>query len=291
MESQCEFVAGYLGCRWRLQEDKGRATSYWGRDGSSWVLKRLHQSSVLEDDYLHAVANCLPPISAFRAGWRRTVLTWRALTPTPGGYWSDALSTWLDGAILMPRVGSNDCASVIEDLAGGESTYTAAHRMDLARRLAELILLLELADCSHRDLSAENLMVDAEPGRLLLIDWDSLYHLTLTYQPNTTLGTTGYIAPWLADGLSSWCPRADRFALAVCLTAILAVGAGTVFYEGSLFRQEELGRDDAKFRAVAMRLQSVCPPTVDLFQAAWRATSLDACPAPADWLRVLVDDQ
>ncbi|GEM_PF-2083326 len=275
---------------------RGQASSYWldGDDGSGWILKSFLPSRRPQRAYVDAVAGCIPQLAELRCGWQRRVLEVSDLDDgrSNGAYSSPELAAWIDGAVLMPRLSGDSWGGLLGDVADGTVVFTTGDRLAIAGWLAELVLLLEMADCSHRDLSATNVLVDRRTGDLHLIDWDALFHPSLTFQPNTTLGTPGYMAPWAAqDAGRSWQPCADRFALAVCIAEALSIAPAMVLRgDGSLFDQGELGRETTAFRCVLATLDAVSPPVGNLFRAAWRAGSFTECPSPAQWLAVFVDE-
>ncbi len=268
----------------------GQATSYWldADDNTTWILKRFLPAKQPQRSYVEAVAGCIPHLLELRCGWKRRVLTPHDLKPALGKFASQELGTWLDGTVLMPRLTGESWGDLLTGVAEGRIVLTPTERLAIARRLAEAIRQLELADISHRDLSTGNILVDRRSNELHLIDWDALFHPTLLFQQNTTMGTACYIAPWINVATQSWCPHADRFALAVCLVEILTVQLGVTLHgEGSLFPQQALGRDAAVLSTANAALNTICTPAAVLFRTAWHARDFDACPSPADWLSVL----
>jgi serine/threonine protein kinase len=274
-----------------LEMSCGQASTYWltADNNTQWILKQFLPARRPQPAYVAMVASCVPQAPAFRCCWQRRVLTAQDLTASEDGFWSEELGMWLDGAILMPRLSGRSWGELLFDLCDGRTSMSQAERLVIARQLAEAIMLLELADASHRDLSAGNILIEPGNGELHLIDWDSLFHPALQFQPNTTEGTSGYIAPWaISNAQNSWCPHADRFALAVCMAEILTVAPGSSLHgDGSLFEQASLGRDSRKLDTLTSALQAVYPDAVDLFRNAWRAATFDECPSPADWLQIL----
>lgn len=275
---------------------RGQASSYWldGDDGSGWILKSFLPSRRPQRAYVDAVAGCIPQLAELRCGWQRRVLAASDLDAGDGNetFTSPELATFIDGTVLMPRLSGDSWGGLLGDVADGTVVLTAADRKAIAGWLAELVLWLEMANCSHRDLSATNVLVDRRSGDLHLIDWDALFHPSLTFQPNTTLGTPGYMAPWaVQDAGLSWQPGADRFALAVCIAEALGSAPGLVLRgDGSLFDQGDLGRETASFHRVLAALDAVSPAVGNLFRAAWLAGSFAECPSPAQWLAVFVDE-
>ena len=166
--------------------------------------------------------------------------------------------------------------------------------MRRALNLAESVARLELAGCAHRDIPPGNILCDDE-GRVHFIDLDSLFHSSLPFQQNTIVGTMGYIAPFTRNGGSgfdaraSWCPLADRFALAVLIAEFILVDAGTPAHEdGTLFGQAHLGFPDHPYvREQARRLFEIVPRAGVLFEQALRASSFDGCPSPDEWRSLL----
>jgi len=273
-----------------LEIQRGQASAYWlaADDNSPWILKKFLPARQPQFTYLSMIGSRIPQEAAFRCGWQRQVLTPQDLTQSWNGFWSEALGVWINGTVLMPQLTGESWGNLLFKLAEGEIGLSANARFTIARKLVNMVLSLERANISHRDLSAGNILVDLSTGDLHLIDWDSLFHPVLQFQSNTTVGMPGYIPPWaMNDAQLSWCPRADRFALAICVAEILTVAPGTMLHgDGSLFEQQSLGRDRSKLVAVTSALQAVLPKAVDLFQITWGATTFDECPSPAAWLRI-----
>ena len=162
-------------------------------------------------------------------------------------------------------------------------------------QLADCIAELEAGRCSHRDLSLGNVFYDAQKQRLYLIDWDCLYHPSLPFQPNTTFGTLGYVAPFLADGAGqysvrdSWTERADRFALSILIAEFLLTGPGSPVHEdGSLFSQAQLSVGWGSHLAQCLNgLGEITPACARLLQVALDAREFGDCPAPGQWKTAL----
>ncbi len=269
---------------------KGQAACYpaSATDGTQWLLKSFLPAKKPQADYIAATANCIPQSSTFRSGWERSILSKQSLTKANGCYWSKELGAWLNGVILMPRLQGDQWGSILNDLVDDAMQLDAMGRIAIARQLAGAILRLELAEVSHRDLSPGNILVDIPHGEIHLIDWDSLYHPKLQFQPNTTMGTEGYMAPWIQESEASWCFGADRFALAICIGEILTVRSGDELRgDGSWFRQSDIGHNNARYIDMRDRLRDIAGDLEDLFVATWNASAFDVCPSPADWLVAL----
>jgi len=263
--------------------------------GNTFFLKKFTESRRPEREYIENVARCLPGGAEFLAGAQRRVLGRSSLGRWNSGYYVPALADWLDGTVLTPRVPGASWSEWADGLRAGDSTLSPAERVTAALSLVQAVIRLEAVSAAHRDLSAANLFLDAA-GRASPIDWDCLFHPSLEYQPNTTVGTSGYLAPFLraASGewkaAASWCEAADRYALAVLAVEILLLGPGSppAQEDGSLFSQEELcGFADGRICGLAQGLAAYSARLCALFEQASKADSFAACPKPDEWQSAL----
>ncbi|MHB1956192.1 MAG: hypothetical protein ACYCOU_20880, partial [Sulfobacillus sp.] len=269
-----------------MGRSQGEAYGLISPDGTGWILKKFSPRMQPSVTYVAQIAGCVPKRQGFECGFQRVVLG--AQEPSTG-YRNDDLRNWLTGAILMPRVGGMPWGNVLSGLIDGTLNPANEERVQLAMDLVDTIASLEASTCSHRDLSTGNVFVWA--ASVHLIDWDALYHPSLPFQANTTVGSLGYLAPWLnQDPQLSWCQGADRFSLAVCVAELLAAGPGVVTYGDGGLLEQTLGNAPTKrsLEQVTSLLQTLGAPDVgQLFHQAVSATTFADCPSPADWSAAL----
>ncbi|MEI8334412.1 MAG: hypothetical protein WCH74_11245 [Chloroflexota bacterium] len=269
---------------------RGQARAYYvdaaDTSGDRWVLKKFLPGKEPERLYVESIAALVPHGFDMRAGWQRLVLAGASVEDGPRAFAGAAFRDWIEGTVLMPLVRGPLWADMISGMAEGAGVE-AGERAAVAVGLARSVEALERAEVSHRDLSGGNLIV-TELGASI-IDWDAMWHPSLEYQAATRVGTDGYTAPWATDDARrSWARRADRFALAVCIAEILGVVEGdALHHDGSLFRQEDLGRRCPAREQALGRLHSWHPDLADMFRGAWDASDFDGCPAPVEWAGVL----
>jgi serine/threonine protein kinase len=229
---------------------KGQATVFFLQQvpqGNIWFLKIFSPGRRPVDDYLRTVSSCLPGGAGFFTCTQRRLLVREYLDVGRSTYTNPALTNLIDGGVMMPKVPGSTWASIADDLRDGTLVLSTAKRLQMCINLAECVCILEAGQCCHRDISYTNVFFDQD-GRAYLIDWDCLYHPQLTFQPNTTVGTMGCIAPFIqasdgnTDAALSWCACSDRFALAVLITEILLVGPETPLphEDGTLFSQAQI---------------------------------------------------
>jgi serine/threonine protein kinase len=277
---------------------KGQAAVYFLQQvphGHIWLLKIFTPGRRPADDYLQAVSRCLPGTAGFFTCTQRRILTKDHLDFTRPGYKNQSLAHLAEGAVMMPKVPGTNWASIADELREGKLELLDVKRLQMSLSLAKCILMLETGRCSHRDLSSTNVFFD-ENGRAYLIDWDCLYNPELPFQSNTPIGTMGYIAPFLkttegnTDGSSTWCPYADRFALAALITEILLVGPDTAssHEDGSLFSQEQIDTPQHEFvKDHINKLRRISKPCASLAQQAFAVSYFSECPSPSDWIGAL----
>ena len=277
---------------------KGQAAAYFLRQHPQeniWLLKKFAPSRRPSDAYLNIVHECLPGGFEFFTCTQRRLLTAGHLDRRYSAYGATEFNDWIEGTILMPKVPGSPWSSVADSLRERETIMTLEQRMRAGANLAECVDRLEAGDCCHRDLSASNVFLDQD-SRIYLIDWDSLYHPKLPFQPNTTTGTMGYIAPFIRgesgnwDAARSWCQHADRYALAILVAEILLTGPenGPAQEDGSMFAQSHLVDPDGCFVKERIEAVSQVDGSVGgMLGQALHASSFTDCPSPGQWRSVL----
>lgn len=252
-------------------------------DGQRWYLKKFKPNRQLEPTYVSATAACIPQRPQFEAGTRRVVISRATLDPAS---FDDDFASQLDGTVLAPRIIGTSWGSVLGQLIQGQS-LPLEERVAIAHDLVSSIEALEMAGLSHRDLSTGNLLVNTHEKSVHLIDWDSLYHASLAFQRNTPCGTPGHVAPWtVQDPRASWCERADRYAMAVCVAEILGARPGLRLHnDGGLLSQERAARPSPdSVRNLRTALADISRDADALFERALEASGFNACPSPAEWI-------
>ncbi|MBI3835650.1 MAG: serine/threonine protein kinase [Planctomycetes bacterium] len=261
-------------------------------DQTEWVLKKFVPGRQPDLTYLQSVSKVLPNLPAFRSATQRILLDEHALTSGSGCYCSRALRDGLRGALLQPRQPGNNWTSLADEIRDGKIRMDASVRLRLCRQLTEAVDVMEAAGAAHRDLSGGNVLIDWLLWQLGLIDFDSVYHTSLAMPDGTTAGTEGYCAPFVfsggvADSRRSWCPCADRYALAILNVEFLLMdGSSSCAEDGGLFPQEQLRtRHGLRIDEVRGQLKRQFPSAVWLFDSAIHASAFLDCPSTGDWTR------
>jgi hypothetical protein len=273
------FTTGAQGSAYYLVDDSDRG----------WVLKKFSAGWQPGAAYTEAVQTLVPREAGFEAGFERMVL--KSSSVSAADYCDAEFRSWLDGAILMRQVAAPTWAESAASIKDGATVLPKVERLFLCRKLSEKVEWLEAGSLAHRDLSCTNLMLDALNVDVHLIDWDSLYHPTLTPPPNAACGTRGYAAPFAkVDGVDeaglTWCEGADRFALTILNAEILTMNTdSTLTGYGGLFEQEDLDRRSGRsVLDVRNSLRRAFPAAVKLLEEALIATRFEECPAPSRWI-------
>lgn len=270
---------------------RGQAEAYYLYDALKrvWILKKFLPGRNPDAQYIKSIQALIPRHAGFESGYQRKVLSGASVAaasvPT-----ADFLR-WIENTILMPLVKGGDWAHIADKVRDGTITLSAEQRLLMCRRLSEKVSILESHQLSHRDLSSTNIFVDTNTWDVHLIDWDSIYHPSLTLPPNTTFGTNGYIAPFVKvngkeDPRITWQHRADRFSLAVLNIEFLTIERGSpVTGDGGLLNQDEIyNLGGSGIDRIVGRLRRDFPSAVRLFDQLLRAGSFDDCPGPDEWI-------
>lgn len=282
----------FAGTPMLVQRGQGTAVFLESDDGQQWLIKKFLSGRQPDRNYLHGVCHVLPAHPAFRSGSVRIVLQADSIQSCRGCFHKDLLRGWIHDSLLIPRQVGMDWAAVADNIRNGDVRWDAGLRIQLCRQLAAMTQLLESADCSHRDFSCGNVFIDPTSWILALIDFDSLFHSSLTMPNGTTVGSDGYTAPftWNHHGpvaCRSWCEHADRFALSILCAEFLIMDVGApLCVDGGLFAQEDLCRQRGVTIDRALdRLTPQFTGADRLLNAAIHSRRFEDCPAPAEWIR------
>jgi serine/threonine protein kinase len=269
----------------------GQAEAYYikASDDHPWILKKFKPGKKPNTQYIKAIKDLIPVEPGLKSGCERRVLSAASLNAT--SFYTPDLAAWLENAILMPMVSGCDWANIADQIRNEELDLTKEQRIWLCQRMSEKIKWLEQSGISHRDLSSTNILVDLLNEEVNLIDWDSLYHSTLSMPLNTTYGTSGYIAPFVrVNSIDlpqvSWAARSDRFSLAILNAEFLIMARDVELTgDGGAFGQEEIySRRGTKLAALLDKVESACPKALALIERALNATTFDECPSPDEWI-------
>lgn len=274
-----------------LVVSRGQAEAYFLLDDRKqpFILKKFLPGRNPDGNYIKAIQALIPQVRGFESGCHRQILNNKSVSNS--GYYSPEFAAWLEYTILMPKTRGCDWAFLADQLRDGTVALIEEQRLSMCKSLCENVRLLENNDLAHRDLSATNIFIDTQSWEVHFIDWDSLYHSSLQMPANTTYGTNGYIAPfvkcaWGEDVRVTWQFRADRFAMAVLNMEFLSIGLDSLLTgDGGMFEQEEIYACGGQgMSAILSNAKPAYPKAVQLFERALKATSLESCPSPDEWL-------
>lgn len=270
---------------------RGHSQAFYLKDNNNlhWVLKKFSPGKTPSSAHLGVIKTLIPQSPGFETGYLRQVLTKEDVSTS--GFFSDEYVSWIDNTILMSRISQPDWASLIDKARTGLLIQPNDERLVLCRNLSHKIKILEDNHVSHRNLSRTSVFVDTRDQSIHLINWDEIFHPTLAIPPNRTIGTWGYIAPFMnksgtPDPLISWGPHADRFSLAILNSEFLGLRADSPIHgDGGLFNQDELfARSGEGIEQILKTLRKTFPGADVLLKRALDARSFDECPSPAEWL-------
>jgi len=275
-----------------LAPSGGQAQAFYLQAENSvddWILKKFLPGKIPDRAYLNAIQSLVPHRPGFRAGHVRQVLSKSSLGRN--GFFTPEFASWIENTVLMSRIAGDDWQTLADKIRNETVIPTRDQRLSWCRALSEQIAVLEASTISHRDLSAKNVFVDLPNLRTQLIDWDCIFHPTLKYPINTTIGSDGYIAPFVkhvggGNVKATWGPHADRFALAILEAEFLGMTKKTPLrHEGGMFEQAELSnRGGPETASIISDLKRDFPGAALLLERALQSRSFDECPEPAEWL-------
>lgn len=187
-----------------------------------------------------------------------------------------------EGAVVMPYIAGQSLAEALED---GEA-LTPQQAVGLMQALLLALGALTDANMSHGDLKADNLLMNEQRSGIEVIDLEGIQHPDRRY-PSDPVHSPGY---------QHVDPRSignDRFPLALCL-AVLAVlshapARAAIGGRHTLFTQPFPQRchDRSLHATIEAALASLHSDLVALYRAALASRTIQTCPSPDHWQRVV----
>jgi serine/threonine protein kinase len=284
------FEVTTYGRFWVTPEEEGFAYFLVDNVGRGWILKKFLPEQEFDPAYTRAIKALIPALPGFESGFQRKVL--KSSGASSVGFCNREFREWIDGTILMPQVVAPSWAELAEAIRNGAVRLSGSERLLLCRNLSELVAGLEVASLAHRDLSSKNVLLNHKSAQVHFVDWDSLYHASLTMPANTSSGTNGYSAPFVRRKgrklfYLTWREKADRFALSILNSEFLAIREGSAcFEEGGLLRQSDIDhRHGPTLFEMREALNQSFAEALHLFDQAIDASDFVDSPSPSDWIR------
>ena len=270
-----------------LSVQRGQAETFFLKTprGDSFVLKKLYDGKFTGIDHLRSVSRLLPQKPGFESGIERQILSDKSLNRR-GSYRNKDLAIWLKNTILMPKIQGSDWTAMIEKLRNEAFSISAQNRLTLCKNLASLVVFMENHKVAHRDLSSGNIFVQQKG--ISLIDFDAMYHPSLSIPNSTTIGSEGYIAPFAKNVESTWNSYADRFALTIlCVEMLILDKNSPCNGEGGIFSQDDLDNRSGLTIDYTKSTLKINPQVLELFiNQSLISDSFDKCPPPKSWLNL-----
>jgi hypothetical protein len=262
------------------------------KNDDSWILKKFMPELLPDLARAKTIPYLIPRMPGFRSGFDQRVLDETSLSSA--GYFTQELQAWLIDTVLAPEIVTTTWADVADSIrAGGQSLPTVV-KLLLCQKLSERIEWLESAHVAHRNLSATSVLIDPVNVEVHFVDWDNLFHSSLSKPANVVSEAVGYIAPFLkaepaANIDATWKPRSDRFALAVLNSEILLLNSeSAVTPGGGLLEQQHIfDRAGQTLQRLRNALQRNSPEVLKLFDQCLTASNFEQCPGPCEWLRLI----
>ncbi|HEU4767472.1 MAG TPA: hypothetical protein VFS77_08850 [Pyrinomonadaceae bacterium] len=268
------------------------AISYhlFDKNDDGWILKKFMPDWQPDLTRIQTTQYVIPRMPGFKSGFDQRVLDETSLSPA--GYHTEELQTWLINAVLVPEVTGSTWSDVADSIRAGGQSLSTIVKLLLCQKLSERVEWLESAGVAHRNLSATSVLIDPLNVEVHFVDWEHLFHPSLSKPASTTSECVGYIAPFVrpdAGADATWRARADRFALAVLNCEILLTnGDSPVTTGGGLLEQQHIfDRAGQTLQRLRSALQQNSPAALKLFDQCLTASNFDQCPGPREWLALI----
>lgn len=260
------------------------------KNDDGWLLKKFLPDSQPDLSRIQTIQYVIPRKPGFSSGFDQRVLNETSLSSA--GYHTEELQAWLIDAILVPEVNVTTWSDVADSIRTGGQSLATIEKLLLCQKLTERVEWLESAGAAHRNLSGMSVLIDPLNVEVHFVEWEHLFHPSLSKPVNITAGSVGYIAPFIKPELNvdaTWKSRADRFALAVLNCEILLTNVDSpITAGGGLLEQQHIfDRAGQTLQRLRNALQQNSPAALKLFDQCLTASNFDQCPGPREWLGLI----
>jgi hypothetical protein len=190
-------------------------------------------------------------------------------------------------AVVMPWIQGYTWFDLLNKPKRTDKCLRTEVAIHLCWRFLLALRALEDLFASHTDIASGNIIVDMESFEVQLIDLEEMHGPRFTQPAKTTRRTPGYTHNNLDltdDGF--WVREGDRLAGAILAAEMLALAdpeLAPMSHGDSFFDPASIGDARApRFRQMVDYLQRLSPRFSQLFEQAWKAATLAACPMIAD---------
>lgn len=190
-------------------------------------------------------------------------------------------------AVVMPWIQGYTWFDLLNKPRRTDTCLRTEVAIHLCWRFLLALRALEDLFASHTDIASGNIIVDMESFEVQLIDLEEMHGPRLTQPAKTTRRTPGYTHNNLNltdDGF--WVREGDRLAGAILAAEMLALAdpeLAPMSHGDSFFDPASIGDAGApRFRQMVDYLKRLSPRFSQLFEQAWTAKTLAACPMIAD---------
>jgi hypothetical protein len=253
-------------------QEGGRATVFQLRDpyGRPMALK-VFKAGFREPSLAHSGSR-LAPLSGMEgmaAAERRVVLLPdTAIQRFPALEYA-LMMPWMEGETWAERlVRANNTGEVLD----------LAQAVRLCERFLYVVKEIEAIGDAHTDIACGNVVVHLDSGRVDLLDLEDMYIAGWPPPEQKRGGSPDYCH---RAGESVICPEGDRFASALLAAEMLLLTRREFVKYASdtgMFGSMEHGKAHEHFAEMFPTLRLIAPEFAELFERAWNASALAACP-------------
>jgi serine/threonine protein kinase len=191
-------------------------------------------------------------------------------------------------AVLMPWMQGSTWFDVI----CGQVKLSLDACKHIAQNTVKVLASLESKGYAHCDVAAPNVVVNTGTGKVSFIDVEDMYGPDLPPPNAYPQGTDGYQHKSVIQRQQGqWCAEGDRFSAAVLLAEMLAWHSPEVRNQSDeehYFATEDLQDPNcARYKAIMNVLSDISDQAAVIFEKAWGAPSLEACPTMEEWVKAL----
>jgi hypothetical protein len=189
-------------------------------------------------------------------------------------------------AMIMPWIMGKTWYDFLVNAASSGRPFPLATSLQLCKRFLEVLVSLEQSGIAHTDLSPGNVVFELKSCDVQLLDLEELY-MPGSVNSRVAMGSKGYRHPsGDVDKQNFWRAEGDRYAAAVLAAEILVLANNSLARRATdegFFTDHRLSTQGGnRFGEAKAWLFKVAPTFASVFERAWTANTIEACPRVAE---------